>query len=106
MKNGLRRSGIDIIGEVPWGTHLCQFYRTKQDLIEILVPYFKQGLENNEFCMWITSNPLIRFRTVSIYWRYCFSVISKYFITVRLFNPVMRIMSDLLKPRFLKFCIL
>ncbi|PIX27264.1 MAG: hypothetical protein COZ67_03210, partial [Chloroflexi bacterium CG_4_8_14_3_um_filter_45_15] len=26
--------------------------------IEILVPYFKAGLENNEFCMWITSEPL------------------------------------------------
>lgn len=58
MQNRLIKSGIDIIGEVPWGTHFCQFYQTKQDLIEILVPYFKAGLENNEFCMWITSEPL------------------------------------------------
>ncbi len=21
-----RESGIDIVGDVPWGTHLCQFY--------------------------------------------------------------------------------
>jgi PAS domain S-box-containing protein len=27
-------------------------------LIDILVPYFKAGLENNEFCMWVTSEPL------------------------------------------------
>lgn len=27
-------------------------------MIDILVPYFKAGLENNEFCMWITSQPL------------------------------------------------
>jgi PAS domain S-box-containing protein len=27
-------------------------------LIDILVPYFKTGLENNEFCMWVTSQPL------------------------------------------------
>jgi PAS domain S-box-containing protein len=53
-----RRSGIDIIGDVPWGMHLCQFYQTKEDLIDILVPYFKAGLENNEFCMWVTSDPL------------------------------------------------
>ena len=53
-----RRVGIDIIGDAPWGTHLCQFYQTKEDLIDILVPYFKAGLENNEFCMWITSEPL------------------------------------------------
>ena len=42
----------------PWGTHFCQFYDTKEDLMEILVPYFKTGLENNEFCMWVTSQPL------------------------------------------------
>jgi PAS domain S-box-containing protein len=57
--DGLRYSGIDVIGRVPWGTHFCQFYRTKQDLIDILVPYFKAGLENNEFCMWVTSEPLM-----------------------------------------------
>lgn len=54
----LRRTGIDILGNVPWGTHFCLFYHTKQDLIDILVPYFKAGLENNEFCMWVTSEPL------------------------------------------------
>ncbi len=53
-----RKTGIDIIGDAPWGTHFCQFYQTKQDLIDILVPYFKAGLENNEFCMWVTSEPL------------------------------------------------
>ena len=59
MEDELRNSGIDVIGGVPWGTHFCQFYKTKQDLIDILVPYFKAGLENNEFCMWITSEPLM-----------------------------------------------
>ena len=53
-----RDSGIDVIGRVPWGTHFCQFYRTRQDLIDVLVPYFKAGLENNEFCMWVTAEPL------------------------------------------------
>jgi hypothetical protein len=58
-QHGKRKSGINILGDIPWGTHLCQFYRTKEDLIEVLVPYFKAGLENNEFCMWVTSEPLI-----------------------------------------------
>lgn len=53
-----RKTGIDILGEVRWGTHFCVFYQSKQDLIDILVPYFKEGLENNEFCMWVTSEPL------------------------------------------------
>jgi PAS domain S-box-containing protein len=59
MGDELRNSGIDVIGSVPWGTHFCQFYKTKQDLIDILVPYFKAGLESNEFCMWVTSEPLM-----------------------------------------------
>ncbi len=53
-----RTTGILTIGEADWGTHFCLFYRTPQDLIEILSPYFKAGLENNEFCMWVTSRPL------------------------------------------------
>jgi hypothetical protein len=53
-----RNSGITLIGDVPWGTHFCQFYQTKDDLLDILVPYFKAGLENNEYCMWVTSEPL------------------------------------------------
>jgi len=58
MDAAMRQSGIDIIGVVPWGTHLCQFYDTCQDLTEILVPYFREGLKAGEFCMWITSAPL------------------------------------------------
>lgn len=54
----LRKSGIPVIGDVPWGTHFCQFYQAREDLIDILVPYFKVGLENNEYCMWITAEPL------------------------------------------------
>lgn len=58
MGKKIRKIGIDFMGDVPWGTHFCQFYQTKQDLIDILVPYFKAGLESNEFCMWITSETL------------------------------------------------
>ena len=59
MNSALRKSGLEIIGDVPWGTHLCQFYKTREDLLRLLVPYFKAGLENNEFCMWVTSGPLM-----------------------------------------------
>jgi len=55
MNEPTRKTGIVIIGEVPWGTHFCQFYQTPQDLLDILVPYFVAGLESNEFCLWITS---------------------------------------------------
>ncbi|NQT73682.1 MAG: MEDS domain-containing protein [Chloroflexi bacterium] len=56
--DGFRKTGIDVIGNVPWGTHICQFYQTRNDLLDVLTPYFKAGLENNEFCMWVTSPPL------------------------------------------------
>jgi PAS domain S-box-containing protein len=58
MGSALRDSGIKILGRVPWGTHFCQFYQTRKDLLDILVPYFRAGLEANEFCMWICSEPL------------------------------------------------
>ena len=58
MNEILRKFGIDIVGYVPWGTHICQFYESKEDLVDILVPYFKVGLENNEYCLWVTSQPL------------------------------------------------
>jgi PAS domain S-box-containing protein len=56
LASGLRKTGISIVGDVPWGTHFCYFYETKQDLLDILVPYFKAGLESKEFCLWVVSN--------------------------------------------------
>ncbi len=56
--NAQRKFGIELVGNIPWGTHVCQFYESKQDLVDILVPYFAEGLRSNEFCMWITSPPL------------------------------------------------
>jgi hypothetical protein len=53
-----RKSGIPVIGNVPWGTHFCLFYRKKDDLIDALAPFFRAGLESNEFCMLVTSEPL------------------------------------------------
>ena len=49
----LRKTGISVIGDVPWGTHFCYFYETKEDLLETLVLYFKTGLESKEFCVWV-----------------------------------------------------
>jgi hypothetical protein len=46
------------VGDVPWGTHFCHFYQTRQDLLDILIPYFITGLQNNEFCIWIVYDPL------------------------------------------------
>ena len=42
--------------DMPWGSHVCQFYDGKEDLLEMLVPYFKQGLERNEACVWLVGD--------------------------------------------------
>lgn len=53
-----RKSGIDCLGELPWGSHICQLYASRADLLEVLVPYFEAGLLSNEYCIWITSDAL------------------------------------------------
>ncbi len=51
----LRHTGFQATKRIPWGTHFCQFYETTGDMLQVLLPYFKAGLENNEKCIWITS---------------------------------------------------
>jgi PAS domain S-box-containing protein len=58
MANDRRRLGIGIAHDIPWGTHFCHFYETKQDLYDTLIPYFITGLEDHEFCMWVVFDPL------------------------------------------------
>jgi signal transduction histidine kinase len=54
----LRKTGLEVLGDQPWGTHYCLFFETKNDLLDILVPYFTTGLANNEFCFWVLADPL------------------------------------------------
>ena len=55
-RNGAQReTGLTAVGPVRWGAHFCVFYETKQDLLEILVPYFEAGLTTNELCLWIVA---------------------------------------------------
>ncbi len=48
------------LADIRQGTHLGHFYRTRKDLLDVLVPFFKGGLESHEFCLWITADPLGR----------------------------------------------
>jgi DNA-binding CsgD family transcriptional regulator len=52
-KQELRDTGLKAVGKVPSGSHFCIFYETKKDLLDTLVGFFKAGLEQNEFCLWI-----------------------------------------------------
>jgi hypothetical protein len=54
----LRKTGIRVMGDMPWGAHICMFYETKSDLLDAAVSYFEAGLESNEFCIWVVSDPI------------------------------------------------
>jgi PAS domain S-box-containing protein len=58
MSIDMRKTGFDVVGDIPWGTHFCLFYETKADLLEIVVAYCKAGLEAQEFCLWVVASPL------------------------------------------------
>lgn len=57
MQADMTVSGLPGVGDVEWGAHVCQFYRTREDLVESLVPFFKAGIEHNEACLWVTAEP-------------------------------------------------
>ena len=58
MNTALRKSGVNVLGDMPWGSHVCMFYELKEDLLDTVGPYFKAGLESNEFCLWAPSEPV------------------------------------------------
>ena len=47
MDTSLRPTGIPAVGNIPWGTHICNFFQTPEDLVDTLVPYFKAGLDKD-----------------------------------------------------------
>src|SRR6202051_4275201 len=58
MATEMRKTGVDVVGDMPWGPHFCLFYETRADLLETLVSYCKAGLESQEFCLWVVAEPL------------------------------------------------
>ena len=54
----LRPTGVNVLGDVAWGTHACLFYETGQDLLDVMVQYIAAGLEAGEACVCVASEPL------------------------------------------------
>ncbi|MFH0940801.1 MAG: MEDS domain-containing protein [Candidatus Omnitrophota bacterium] len=38
--------------------HMCMFYGSSKDLLELVVPYFREGFERNKFCVWAVPESL------------------------------------------------
>jgi DNA-binding CsgD family transcriptional regulator len=58
--HSLRKTGLVPVGGRPWGTHICLFYQTPQDLYDVHADYFGAGLASGEFCIWAVSDPVNR----------------------------------------------
>lgn len=53
-----RRTGLAPLPELPWGSHLCIFFDSPDDLLSLLPSYFIAGLEQDEMCFAIASPEL------------------------------------------------
>jgi two-component sensor histidine kinase len=47
-------SGLAAAPTLRWGSHIGHLFDTADELHEVLVPYFRAGLQNNERCLWVT----------------------------------------------------
>ncbi len=52
------KPAVGVFDQVHWGAHLCQLYDSSQDVIDVLVPFFRKGLEENALCLWLAPMPL------------------------------------------------
>jgi DNA-binding CsgD family transcriptional regulator len=53
------------VADIAWGTHLCMFFQTTEDVLEALTPYFKAGLEDGEYCIWVIAGRLTKDRAIA-----------------------------------------
>lgn len=53
------------------GRHFYQFYKGREDLFHITIPFLKLGLENKEACLWIVSKAIGILEAVEAFQRQC-----------------------------------
>ncbi|HEX9389032.1 MAG TPA: MEDS domain-containing protein [Anaerolineales bacterium] len=51
-------SEFEEIANIAWGSHFCLFYETQDDLLDTVIPFFQQGLENREYCLLVSALPM------------------------------------------------
>ena len=60
----LRRTGLLPLPLLPWGGHVCLFYKTRQDLLDVVRDFISTGLEDNECAVWAIPDAIHRERAV------------------------------------------
>jgi hypothetical protein len=56
--SNLTLSGMPGLGKVPYGLHSCLLYNSPKQMLDIVVQFFRRGLELDEQCIWITASPV------------------------------------------------
>ncbi len=49
---------IEAVGSIGPGYHVAQLFHDANDAVDTLVQYFHRGLELNEFCLWVATEPM------------------------------------------------
>src|ERR1700744_6649284 len=42
-----------VLADIRHGSHLCAFYETKDDLTDLVLPYFEAGAKRGDLCLWM-----------------------------------------------------
>jgi hypothetical protein len=48
-----------VLTDVSHGSHVCAFYETADDLLDLVLPFFKVGLDQGESCVWMMPDGII-----------------------------------------------
>jgi hypothetical protein len=59
LQPALTDCGLPGIHRIPYGVHMCHFYRTRQDLASAVAPYIAAGLRSKERCLCILPDPAL-----------------------------------------------
>jgi DNA-binding CsgD family transcriptional regulator len=48
-----------VLTRVSHGSHVCAFYETADDLLDLVLPFFRVGLDQGEVCVWMMPDGII-----------------------------------------------
>lgn len=67
-----------MINYTPPTNHTSLFYRNHEEYLDVIIPFLKAGLENNEFCFWILPHTL-KLKNAKIHLRRSIEDLDDYF---------------------------
>ncbi len=53
-----RDIGLAALGALLWGTSFGFFFRSKEEMLAVFIPFIRTGMERGESCLWVIDPPL------------------------------------------------